>query len=1313
MLGPVVGADVEIIGIGGVLGSGTTGEDGNFGPISYSGSYSGPLRIKVTGNSESTWICDFFIGCSSGINFFRPGASIRFDATLEAVIPTATDGQFVSVSMLSNFAAKRVDVLGSLSTANVNSTNTDIADLIRLVLGDTFNDLMLELPDDFISIKLFDLQNLPAPGNTDEALSMMLTLLNSGLMGLAEIPQTTGTFIDLISNDVSKQPVLPISHPNSSAASQESFLTVFLVQAIQAMNEGGSTADSINDLLSPSNLNVVINSAGKTLFLLPALSLGTFYLNVFVDDQTLQNPIFRELAVSTNTGTQLQQGDYNVRVFQIDGGNWLSATTVLINGSPHVRLDFDRSQITTLPNGTYETILVTYSTTGEFLRHNLRVLLNLSVVGAQVEAGPDIESVERSTIILNGSAITLDLVDSITWVQTAGPAVVISGGDTFQPTVQLPAVDSDQTATIRLDVDFTNGSRRSDSVDIHIVAFAHIADVSLGDPVLQQCIDDASGNLVEVVELTALTCASVLDTTGLDIFSALTSLDLTGNSLSSLEPLLQLDNLQFLDISGNPLLPCEEVDVLAERLMEGTDLITDDTCQGNLTLDLGANGFDAALHETRNEIYVSLPGRNEIAVISLTNLRIVDRLLMPGTPYGIDVGIDGTRLYAALHGSNAVAIVDIEQRTVRSINLGVTTGHPTTYDVVEGEPDRLFVSANPSSSGLAYIAQILLDQGDIAWRVAGEKIIRARPVLARSPDQLFVYVGSGFSPNSLYKLSLQDPDASIVLEDDHGSVSGTYNLAINQSGTRIALGHGQVLRTGSFIEEGRVSEGRSVASNITDTLFVAGSNGIIESFDFTTLEKTDSKTINCDHGKTGRIIAYGDDRSFMLLQDDSACLHTMVSRSTWSDPGSAFQFPDLALEECVIDAAMTYGYTQMEEFTQLDCSLAPKTILGLDGIDRLSNLEILDLSNSGIIDLSPLAELASLHSLTLRNARVSDIDPLLNIGTLTSIDLTGNPGVTCDNLDELVSTGASVQADQCTSTLRVELGGIGHDMEYDASGERVFVSVPNLNRILEVNLNTAMIVRNFTLSGQPRGIDLSRDGKTIYAALHGLGDIAVLDTTNGDTEDIDISAELDDDRTWDVAEISMNRIVVSTNPYSNGLGYIVEIRRDLDNAANIVADNTVIRAYPIFAVSPDQSAVYVGERFSPASLYKLDATQSTLPIILEDEHGEVSGTSSLALNPDGSRIYLLSGQVLSTDTFDQVARFPPGRSVVSADGSSLLVGDVEADSARVYDIATNGQIDNRRWGCNLNNLAVIREFGDGVLVLGDDLVCYSRTVSYP
>ena len=51
MLGPVSSADLEISGTGGVLATGTTAADGSFGPLSYDGSYNGPLRIRATGGA--------------------------------------------------------------------------------------------------------------------------------------------------------------------------------------------------------------------------------------------------------------------------------------------------------------------------------------------------------------------------------------------------------------------------------------------------------------------------------------------------------------------------------------------------------------------------------------------------------------------------------------------------------------------------------------------------------------------------------------------------------------------------------------------------------------------------------------------------------------------------------------------------------------------------------------------------------------------------------------------------------------------------------------------------------------------------------------------------------------------------------------------------------------------------------------------------------------------------------------------------------------------------------------------------------------
>ena len=1317
MLGPVSDANIEVIGTSGSLATGVTAADGSFGPLTYDGDYNGPLRIRATAGETSTWICDFRLGCPVSGDFQPWGSSINFDGTLEAVLPVANNGQFVSVSMLSNFAAVRMDTIGALTTTNVNAANADIVALFEPAYGFLLDELSVTLPDNFATIELFDLQNLPAPGGSNDALSLLLSLINSSLAGLSSPLNTTGGFITQFSNQVAALSSLAVAGQTFSEPSLDSLILVMVAQLFEIRDSNEPPLETINALLSPANLSALTTSIFDAYIALPSLSPGNDIFE-FVDDAALQSPIVRDVPIFTSTGQQLNASDVAANIVSFEAPTtspWFTARPVVINGQLNIRIEFDNQQIATFANGIYSLGVGVRSVSGEFRRATIDVSMDLFRVGTQASAGNDITADERSTIILNGSTTSPNEVDIVSWSQVDGPTVVVTGGDTLQPSAELPSVDEDAVVTMQLDVSFTTGEQRVDTMLIFIRAFPNISDVSLPDAALQQCVDDAAtvGGLIEVVELTSLACTGVSDVSGLDAFDNLSSLNLSDNSLTSLQAILGLANLEFVDLRGNPTLRCDEIDQLAERLTEGTDLLVDDACRGAFALDLGANGFDAILDEARGQIYVSVPTRSEIVVISTADLRIVDRLLVPGAPFGIDLSIDGARIFAALNNSNSVAIIDIAQRSVSAIDLGNFAGDPRTWDVVEGAPDRLFVSANPGSNGFAYIVQVLLDQGNITSRAAGEAIIRARPTFARSPDQNFVYVGSGFSPNSLYKLSLLDPAAPIVLEDDHGSVGGTDNLALNQSGTRIALSSGQVLRTGSFIEEGRVSSGRSIGSTLADTLFVAGPAGQIESFDFTTLAQTETLETGCDNSTSTRILAYDSDDAFMLLQASEACLYASVSRSTPPDPFASLRFPDLALEECVIDTAIAMGYTEPSEFTTLDCSTTSRTILSLESIDRLTNLENLNISNSGVIDLSSLAAMTSLQTLVAQDANISEISPLSGIASLVSADLTGNEGVLCADLDQLAAGGVSVIANSCTDTVRIELGGIGQDMAFDLADNRTFVSIPSLNRISEIDLGAATIDQNFTLSGQPYGIDLSMDGQTVYAALNGLGDVAVLDTTTGNSENIDISVELDDDRTWDVAEVSMNRIVVSTNPGGNGFGYVVEVRRDLGNAATRVADQTIIRASPVFRVSPDRSSVFVGVGFSPNTLYKLDATQAALPIARENEFGVVSGTFSLALNPDGSRIYTGSGQALSTETLSRVAQFPAGRSTVSADGSKLLVGDANSDSARVYDTSTTGQVGSLQWGCNIQNLAAIEEFGNGILVLGDDLVCFSRTVPYP
>ena len=935
-------------------------------------------------------------------------------------------------------------------------------------------------------------------------------------------------------------------------------------------------------------------------------------------------------------------------------------------------------------------------------------------IRSQVNAGVDVQHYEREEITLTGSS-DLTNVSSVQWSQLSGPSVDLSANTGFELTLTLPSVDVNESITLHMEIELDNGERLSDSVNVLVMDYMNIENLVLDDTILLECIRQTASSqaAVEVSDISTLSCDGVSNLSGIDQFVSLTHLQLPNNALSSLDSLLPLEHLVELDIAGNNNLPCSGIDDITESFGVTLTLIADDECVDSRPIELGDIGFDTAIDHERNQIYVSVPTRNEIVVISTTQLRIVDRLVLPGSPYGIDLSIDGTRIFAALRGTTSVASIDIEQREVEIIPLADKTGHPDTYDVIEGAPGQLFVSASPDGSGFGYIAKIDLEEFNLATRVADSRIIDVNPRFARSPDFQSLYLSEGAFSDSLYKLNLNDSDAGIILEDDYGRVSGTYNMSVNLSGSRIALASGQVLRTGSFIEQGRVTAGISAPSQISNTLFVVDTDATIQVFDFETLEQQDAVTTECTFGDTSRITPFNNDNAFALLQADVICLHGNFSRSELFDEFEALRFEDLGLEECVIDTATALGITSPEDIEILNCSASQTNILSLTSIDRLENLRQLNLSGHSVFSLSPLESLTNLEALIAHDSVVSNLAPLLGITTLTSIDLSGNARVSCSELNLFQANGVTIIADECTDHARIELGGIGADMEYDSIKKTLFVSIPSLQRISKIDIETAMITDTYTFSDQPRGIDLSTDRSTLYIALNGLGDIAYLDTVTGTLEMIDISTELGDDRTWDIAEVSPERILVSSNASSNGSAHIVEVRRDESNLASRVADNRIIRAAPTFATSTNSQFVYVGEGFSPNSLYKLDANDAALPIILEDNHGSVYGTSHLTLNDGGSLIYLSSGQVLSTSTFNQVAEFPSGKSWLSLDGSTLFIAEGETDAVGLYDVTTTAKIGHQEWGCEILDVQTLQEVeSGGVIAMGDDLVCFTRIVPF-
>jgi hypothetical protein len=105
-------------------------------------------------------------------------------------------------------------------------------------------------------------------------------------------------------------------------------------------------------------------------------------------------------------------------------------------------------------------------------------------------------------------------------------------------------------------------------------------------------------------------------------------------------------------------------------------------------------------------------------------------------------------------------------------------------------------------------------------------------------------------------------------------------------------------------------------------------------------------------------------------------------------------------------------------------------------------------------------------------------------------------------------------------------------------------------------------------------------------------------------------------------------------------------------------------------------------------------------------HGTVSGTDHLEVSPDGSRIYLASGQVLRTGSFIQAASIGAGVPRFGDSGNVVYVLD-KFGVIGVYDTTTFLKVDEVNLPCSFASVKqlLVLPSGSGWLGLGDDLVC--------
>ncbi len=309
-------------------------------------------------------------------------------------------------------------------------------------------------------------------------------------------------------------------------------------------------------------------------------------------------------------------------------------------------------------------------------------------------------------------------------------------------------------------------------------------------------------------------------------------------------------------------------------LLAASVLLGQSQAQQPVSIQFGSNPHDLAVDGSRSRVYVSLPAENRVAVIDSNSWVEVSSIPVAPSPQGLAMSLDSTRLFVAKNGAGAVAVVDLATGTQSDILLTNELDNALTFDVIEARQDELFVSANPSSGGFAYIVKVDLANGNTAQRVASNRIIRCAPTFEVNEARTSLYVGACFSPASMYRLDLTQPTAPIVAEDDHGSIGGTLHFDVNPNGNTLHLRSGQILNADTLDVVGQIGGGIPRFDIDPNRVFVTGPTNTIQTWNTQTQSQIDSVSIPCNFNAfntPSRFAVLEGETGFIAFQGDRLC----------------------------------------------------------------------------------------------------------------------------------------------------------------------------------------------------------------------------------------------------------------------------------------------------------------------------------------------------------------------------------------------------------------------------------------------------------
>lgn len=214
------------------------------------------------------------------------------------------------------------------------------------------------------------------------------------------------------------------------------------------------------------------------------------------------------------------------------------------------------------------------------------------------------------------------------------------------------------------------------------------------------------------------------------------------------------------------------------------------------------------------------------------------------------------------------------------------------------------------------------------------------------------------------------------------------------------------------------------------------------------------------------------------------------------------------------------------------------------------------------------------------------------------------------------------------------------------NSDLIYASTNN-NTVVAVDMNTLTIKGEVSVGSSPAGLAVSPDGLTLYVALSGANQIAVVDiTTKAVTANITLPAP-----PFDIE--AANGYLYAT-PNNQNVSGIMQINLST-NSVSVFNGNVSIYSQGMLEISPDKNTLYFANKgLSPGSLAKYDISTNTPSLIQQNSHGSLgSNGQDLSLSDDGQDIYYAVGSgngisgsydigQLSTATFTPLGAFQTG-----------------------------------------------------------------------